>query len=467
MLDKLRTLVGHDRVIGDVAAQAGRLGIEICDVAGNVEEVAARVKGQSDICRELREAAAVTMQGNHGIAVAAREARGVAEKAGAEVKGSRAMVDASLTDIRALVEGVGAIEKEVMGLREALHQVAGACEGISRIARQSHLLSLNAAIEAARSGEAGKGFAVVAAEVKGLAALTAKATQQIELTLDQLAGRTEVVASEIASNVKRADRVREGTQAIGSVIDTAGEAMNRFDAEVGRIADSTQAIERQCAALVDRVDAISGGVVESSTNFDNARTRLNNLLTVSETLIQQIASTGVESEDTRFIRIVQDAARRVGKLFEEALASGDITEEDLFDRDYVPIPDTNPQQHMTRVVSFTDRVLPAIQEPLLDYDARIVFNAAVDTNGYLPTHNHKFAQPQGPDPVWNAANCRNRRIFGDRTGLGAGRNTRPFLLQTYRRDMGGGVFALMRDCSAPIYVNGRHWGGYRMGYRAT
>ena len=73
------------------------------------------------------------------------------------------------------------------------------------------------------------------------------------------------------------------------------------------------------------------------------------------------------------------------------------------------------------------------------------------------------AQPQGPDPVWNNANCRNRRLFDDRTGLAAARNQKPFLLQTYRRDMGGGNFLVMEDLSAPIFVRGRHWGGFRFG----
>jgi methyl-accepting chemotaxis protein len=44
-------------------------------------------------------------------------------------------------------------------------------------------------------------------------------------------------------------------------------------------------------------------------------------------------------------------------------------------------------------------------------------------------------------------------------------NTKPFLLQTYRRNMGGGKFVLMKDLSAPIMVNGRHWGAFRVGYR--
>jgi methyl-accepting chemotaxis protein len=150
-------------------------------------------------------------------------------------------------------------------------------------------------------------------------------------------------------------------------------------------------------------------------------------------------------------------------LFEQALARGELTMADLFDESYRPVAGSDPLQHMTRFVGLTDRILPPIQEPLLASNRRIVFCAAVDRNGFLPTHNQKYSQPQGRDPVWNNANCRNRRIFADRTGLAAARNQKPFLLQTYRRDMGGGQFLVMEDLSAPIRVKGRHWGGFRFG----
>jgi methyl-accepting chemotaxis protein len=460
-----RRTSGNTAVIGEIADEAGKLGIEICDVAGHVEEVAARVKRQAEVCGDLREAAAATKSGNHGIAVAAREAREVSRRAGADVSGSRETIEVSLAEIRSMVEGVAAIEREITGLRQTLSHVTEVTGGISRIARQSHLLALNAAIEAARAGVAGRSFAVVAAEVKSLAGMTADATRQIEESMVQLTASAEHVVAESAANMRRAEKVRDGTQTIAGVIDTAGRAMASFDGEVGRIADSTEAIEAQCAALAERVDELADGVAQSSANFDQARVRIGSLLSGSETVIQLIAATGVASADTRFIHVVQDAARRIGTLFEKALAAGDIGEHELFDRDYRPIPGTDPLQMTTGFTEFTDRMLPPIQEPLMEFDARVVFCAAVDDNGYLPTHNVKFSKPQGPDPVWNAANCRNRRLFNDRTGLGAGRNTREFLLQTYRRDMGGGVFVMMKDASAPIYVNGRHWGGFRMGYR--
>ncbi|GFE50139.1 hypothetical protein So717_18920 [Roseobacter cerasinus] len=48
------------------------------------------------------------------------------------------------------------------------------------------------------------------------------------------------------------------------------------------------------------------------------------------------------------------------------------------------------------------------------------------------------------------------QIFDDRVGLKAGRNTEPFLSQVFRRDMGGGAFKMMKDLSAPIFVQGHH-----------
>jgi methyl-accepting chemotaxis protein len=155
----------------------------------------------------------------------------------------------------------------------------------------------------------------------------------------------------------------------------------------------------------------------------------------------------------------------VSKAFETAVARGEVSIEDLFDQRYVPVTGSNPPQFLTRFTAFTDRVLPAIQEPLLDLDPRVAFCAAIDLRGYLPTHNLKFSLPQRDDVVWNMANCRNRRMFDDRTGIAAASHTKPFLLQTYRRDMGGGEFVLMKDASAPVFVGGRHWGGVRIGYK--
>ncbi|MGN6229858.1 MAG: methyl-accepting chemotaxis protein [Trinickia sp.] len=453
-------------IVGDIAEHAGKLGIEICDVSGHVEEVASRVAQQANVCRSLRESASVTMQGNHRIAEAARQVRIVSSEASSSVEQSRQTLDASLADIHGLVEGVTGIAAQMEALREALGHVSTVSEEISLIARQTHLLAINAAIEAARAGESGKSFAVVAAEVKNLSRKTAQATAQIEATLARLTQQTEQLIADGAENTARAHRVKQGSATIGGIVESTGTAITQLHEEAEQIATLSGDIETQCHRLEEQVGNMASGVEHSSANFLQAKDRLASLLSVSEKLIELTAATGVETPDSRFIEAAQRTAALVGKRFEQALARGEITEAALFDARYVPIPGTDPQQYMTQFTALTDRVLPDILEPVLTLDERVAFCAAVDVRGYLPTHNRKFSQPQrAGDAVWNAANCRNRRIFNDRTGLAAATHTKPFLLQAYRRDMGGGAFATMKDASAPIYVRGRHWGGVRLAYK--
>jgi methyl-accepting chemotaxis protein len=174
--------------------------------------------------------------------------------------------------------------------------------------------------------------------------------------------------------------------------------------------------------------------------------------------------TSIRSDNTEFIERAIATANHIARLFEEAVTQRRISIDDLFDNDYVRIPDTAPEQYTTRFLKLTEELLPAIQEPLLASDKRMVFCAAVDRNGYLPVHNTIYSKPQRRgELVWNAANSRNRRIFDDRAGLSAGRVVRPYLIQNYPRDMGDRV-VMMWEIGAPIRVFGKQWGGFRTAY---
>jgi methyl-accepting chemotaxis protein len=167
------------------------------------------------------------------------------------------------------------------------------------------------------------------------------------------------------------------------------------------------------------------------------------------------------------ISAAKNASAQITQIFEAAVTKGNISKDALFDANYRTVPNTNPVQHLTNFVELCDRALPAIQEPMLGLDSRVVFCAAVDRNGYLPTHNRKFSQQQRPDdPAWNTANSRNRRIFNDRAGLSAARTSREYLLQTYDREMGDGVVVTLKEIDVPIQVHGRHWGAVRLAFRA-
>ncbi|HRQ81106.1 MAG TPA: methyl-accepting chemotaxis protein, partial [Azospirillaceae bacterium] len=180
-----------------------------------------------------------------------------------------------------------------------------------------------------------------------------------------------------------------------------------------------------------------------------------------------VAYANLVKSDAPFIEAAQKAAVRAGQALEAALKRGEITADELFATQLTPIDGTTPEQFMAPCTALTDRVLPEIQEEMLGFDSRVTFCACVNTIGYLPTHNKKYAQPQRPgDTLWNTANSRNRRVFNDRAGLAAARNSRSFLLQAYQRDMGGGQFVRLKEVDAPVMVDGKRWGSLRLAYRA-
>jgi len=174
----------------------------------------------------------------------------------------------------------------------------------------------------------------------------------------------------------------------------------------------------------------------------------------------------IAQEFSPLITRAQDMAAKVARAIEASVASGRLARDAAFDTGYRLIPGSDPQQFQTAYTAVFEEILPGLIEPPLAEDERLTFCLAIDRNGYIPVHNRAFSQTQRPDdPVWNAAHCRNKRIFDDRAGITAARSTRDFVVQAYARDMGGGKVVMMREVDAPIRIFGRHWGGLRMAYR--
>ncbi len=175
----------------------------------------------------------------------------------------------------------------------------------------------------------------------------------------------------------------------------------------------------------------------------------------------QVQAAKLDPFDQKVRRWAESCRDEVTAQFNLLLTSGTLTMPQLFDTFYVPIPDSSPQKFHTQYDRVTDGVLRPIIDKYLGKDKRIVFVVPVDTNGYLPTHNSRYSRPLtgvgDADTKWN----RTKRLFSDRTGLAAARNTEPYLLQRYSRDTG----EVMSDLSVPVVLQNRHWGAIRIGYR--
>jgi len=387
----------------------------------------------------------------------AQKVQALARELGEVTQGQHTIVDETSSSTQAVARARGAIAdvgNEVSGIVDTLRDVSSAAGQITKVALQTRLVAFNASVEAKRAGEAGRGFSVVADAVRELASKVDESSRRIMETVGQLDERIEVLAREIQR--------QDGSQPQGSVhhaLDELVQAMARIQSAAGRGREMCDGLDRHMGEIQREMHG-------TNTTLSSTLQRTEGFLRVSERLIEATAACGIETADTHFIAAAQAAAGRLGALLEDALRQGQTTLDELFDERYVPITGSDPQQHVTRFAKLADRLFPTVQEPTLAVDPQIVFCIAADRNGYIACHNQKYNHPQrAGDVAWNTANCRNRRIFNDRTGLASARNRKPFLLQTYRRDMGGGNFVLLKEAAAPIVVNGRHWGGLRLAYK--
>jgi methyl-accepting chemotaxis protein len=454
-----------ERLVDQLGNRIGVLGVELADVAGNLREVAGRVSNQADRFGHLQTTAETMVSANHDIASASQAVQTASTAAVGEIMQSRNVVEAAVKHISELIEAVGRIEHRLGAVGSALAQVAKVSGSIEAIAKQTNLLALNATIEAARAGNAGRGFAVVASEVKSLAEATRQATHLIGDTIRDLDGQVGNLIGESGDASLRAKNAGQGAAQIQGIIARVQDGFTAVTREIDGVTKAATSNLAHCDMVISELGNLANGVDLSSTDLKHADERVAKLLDVSENLIELIANSGVETSDAPLIRTVIDTAKRISVAFEAAIERGEIRIDQLMDENYREIAGTDPKQYLTDYVEFTDRLLPPIQDPIQKSDPRIVFCVAWAKGGYLPTHNPNYRLPQGGDPVWNNANCRNRRLFNDRAVKKVAANTKPFLLQTYRRDMGGGNFVLMKDLSSPIYVRGRHWGAFRMGFR--
>ncbi|MBU2485706.1 MAG: methyl-accepting chemotaxis protein [Alphaproteobacteria bacterium] len=461
-----------ERAMNVIGSQIGELSVNIADTSGMVGDVSSSMSRQAEEFHALTRDISMIARSNQTVADASRGAIEAARTTQAGLDTTTQSVNGILVNAVSDIKSMATNATEITGVLNSvsgqIKEIHSFSESIQGIATQTQLLAVNAGIMAAHAGEAGRGFAVVADAVKQLADKTGTVSRDIVSRLEALRSIVDKLQKQNADNEKVATAAHQrSTEIDGELQKFTGfsQTVAGMISEIERISDPVEETTRACSTVLAKVSDLDKQVHLSADMLTAASAKIDRLVSFSEDVIGEVAESGIETEDTPLIRHCMAKAGEVASLFEQAIRSGAMSLADLFDENYKPIAGTDPLQHMTRFTSHTDRLLPPIQEAMLEFDPRVTFCAAIDRNGYLPTHNKIYSQPQSKDPVWNAGNCRNRRIFNDRTGLAAGRNTKPFLLQTYRRDMGGGNFVLMKDLSAPIMVNGRHWGGLRIGFK--
>lgn len=443
---------------------ASRLSLELVDIAGTLDQIDNSTIQQLKSLKHVSANADRMVQGNTSVNKAIDLINKTTTETLEAVIFSVENIQSAGNRTQKLAKWVRSLDNRITEIEDTIASARSNNDDIASIAAQVNILAINAKIEAARAGEAGRGFAVVAEAINELSRKTAGAAEGISdsiLTLgnwiDSLRGEASVAAGDADGVLNEADETDISLSNIA-------EHVRMINSEAKQIKENTGHAEYAISEFGESFERMGTALEGTASGIHQVRERADTMVEQAERLVQCSVSLGGATLDSRFIDEVQARASLITMAFEEAVANGAINRDALFEPSYKPVPGSNPQQFLTEFTNLTDSILPPIQEPALEFDPSVVFCAAIDRNGYIPTHNMKFSHPMGDDPVWNMANCRNRRIFDDKVGLKAGNNMQPFLLQVYRRDMGGGEFVTMKDVSAPILVGGQLWGGLRLAY---
>ena len=463
-----RLIESFQTIIGKVffnSVEVGRASQQLIDEANRV---AAGSGQQHDAALATASAMSQLTENMNQVSHNATETASISE-ASSELSGQGMQIvnDAS-SEMEKIAASVTQSAQVVYVLGERSKAISGIVQTIREIADQTNLLALNAAIEAARAGEQGRGFAVVADEVRKLAERTSLATGEISQMIGAIQGETQsaIVSIEAGNGQARhgADLARQAAASLERINGGARETMEKVDAIASAVAQQSSAGSdiaahvRSIMEMAENNSAAARKTLDEASQLDYLATNLKEIGNVFK-----LGLAGEKAVEThaRMPAMVQRAAREVGALFEKAVDAGRIKLEGLFDDKYVPIPNARPQKYKTRFDDFTDQAVTPLQEQLVDQNSWEVYAISIDRKAYVPTHNRRFAQPLTGNEKVDFIGNRTKRIFDDPVGRRCGDHEQPFLLQTYRRDTG----EIMHDISAPVYVKGRHWGGFRIGYK--
>jgi len=466
--DELRTLAeSYNRfadkmreIISEVRKMSVNIAREAVLVKKTVASTTEKATRQGDIANAVFGASSEAIQAIEEVSASAELISQSTEANLQTARGSLGEMFEIVTKVQSVSTKLSSFNDTVGHLAQrsdSIRQIAGL---IKDIADQTNLLALNAAIEAARAGEMGRGFAVVADEVRKLAERVNVATQEIT---DNIGGMIALVRDTQREN----DVINGDIQQTREVVERSSSEFDRMVGNFERTGDQLN----QIAAAMEQLTATNGQVHEAVTQVHALSNEVSGSMKSSETstLTLSRATESVQELVSRFkigrgsFDFNVDQARKMLDKLQDRLSVLAKQGVDIWDQNYRPIAKTNPQKYDVSYAAVFEREIQPLAEEALANLKGGVYALMIDLRGYGAIHNLKYSKPLTGNYDTDLVGNRTRRIWDDPTGQRAAKNTQPLLLQTYARDTG----EVLSEINLPIMVDGRHWGGLRVGCESS
>jgi methyl-accepting chemotaxis protein WspA len=259
----------------EIAATAREQESTMQNLGASTTQIAAAVKEITATSQELSQTMnAVNEGGKQTVALAAAGRTGLG--------GMKAAM-------QRLADSTGSIAGKLGAVREKANDINVVVTTITKVADQTNLLSINAAIEAEKAGEYGRGFLVVAREIRRLADQTAVATLDIENMVRQMQG---AVSAGVMEMDKFTDEVRSGVARVGEINAQMGQIIEQVHALNDRFQSVTEGTAQQSAGarqINDAMLSLAAGVQQTSASLKEFHAVTVNLREAADALKQQVS----------------------------------------------------------------------------------------------------------------------------------------------------------------------------------
>ena len=292
VMDTLEKIVGNIKASAEnvsssaeeLSDMANQISQTTEDVSNAVQEIASGATQQADEIQEASENVGKISDAVNDVQTSSGKLSDIAGK----MKEASEISSQSLSSLQSssseMTDKIDDISKTILATQNAVNNISDKVEGITSIATQTNLLSLNASIEAARAGEAGKGFAVVAEEIGKLA-------EDSKAMADDIRKEMDVLLEQSKAAVKAAEDVKQGNSDQQIALGETLEAMNGMLADIGNTVDGVQLIskgadtcEASKNAVADTMSALSAISEENAASSEETGASMQELSATVTTL---------------------------------------------------------------------------------------------------------------------------------------------------------------------------------------
>jgi methyl-accepting chemotaxis protein len=265
MLSSLLNIVMEVRSTSEqIFESAQSLSATAAEVNTTTEEIAKAAqsiaRGAETQAEMVNRTSALTREMAESISEVADRAQAVfnsASEAGERARTGREFAARANEKIAAIVERVDLATRSVSGFQERTLQINKTVDFITAVAQQTHMLSLNAAIEASRAGEEGRGFGVISDEVRKLADNARVFAEQISALAEQINTESGHVIDAMQGSTDAANEGREVVGAAAAALDSIAESVLATAGRVKEITELAGGQARAADGLVRAIEEIS------------------------------------------------------------------------------------------------------------------------------------------------------------------------------------------------------------------